>query len=118
MFCQETTEACLGREKPTSVGMEACQETTPCHEVTVTDLEKTEPKPGMMQSMGEHQEVPKEEAAVMPVGGLKKQRRDRNLAAGHRKKPKKKIQASFESRRRLTVAGRMMTRRAGVAWCR
>jgi hypothetical protein len=54
-------------------------ERTACHEAT-----ETEPDPGMMQSTEEHQEIPKEEAAVMPVGGLMKRRRDRNLAAGRR----------------------------------
>jgi hypothetical protein len=56
--------------------MKACQEATEAY------TEKTMPDPGMMQSIGEHQEVPKEEAAVMLVGGLRKQRRDRNLAGG------------------------------------
>jgi hypothetical protein len=61
--------------------------------------EKTEPDPEMMQSIGEHQEIPKEEAAVMPVGGLRKRRRDRNLTAGCRQKPKGRIQARRESRK-------------------
>jgi hypothetical protein len=72
----------------------------------------------MMQSIGEHQEVPKEEAAVMPVGGLRKRRRNRNLAAEHHQKPKGRIQASCESQKRLTVASRKMTRHARVAWRR
>jgi hypothetical protein len=63
----------------------------------------------------EHQEIPKEEAAVMPVGGLRKWRRDWNLAAGRRQKPKGRFQASCESRSRLTVAGKKMTRRATMA---
>jgi hypothetical protein len=49
----------------------------------------------MMQSIGEHQEVSKEEAAVMLVGGLRKWHRDRNLAAGCHHKPKGRIQASL-----------------------
>jgi hypothetical protein len=69
-----------------------------------------------MQSVEEHQEIPKEEDAVMPVGGLRKRRRDRNLAAGRLQKPKGRIQASCESRRRLTIAGEKMTRCATVAW--
>jgi hypothetical protein len=52
----------------------------------------------------------------MPVGGLRKRRRDRNLAAGLRQKPKWRIQASCESRSRLTVAGKKITRRGTVAW--
>jgi hypothetical protein len=89
--------------------LKAWQETTPCHEVTKADTDRTEPNPGMLQYVGEHQEVTKEEAAVMPVGGLRKRRRDRNLAAGRRQKPKGRIQASGESLKRLTVAGRKVT---------
>jgi hypothetical protein len=64
-----------------------------CRSETVASQEatKTEPDPGKMQFVEEHQEIPKEEAAVMPVRGLRKQRRDRNLAAGHRQKPKRRI---------------------------
>jgi hypothetical protein len=52
----------------------------------------------------------------MPVGGLKKRRRDRNLAAGRRQRPKRRIQASCESKRKLAAACRKITRRATVAW--
>jgi hypothetical protein len=34
------------------------------------------PDPGMMHSIGEGQDVPKREAAVMPVEGLRKRCRD------------------------------------------
>jgi hypothetical protein len=37
---------------------------------------------------------------------------------GRRQKPKGRIQATCESRKTLTVAGRRMTRCAGVAWLR
>jgi hypothetical protein len=47
---------------------------------------------------------------------MRKRRRDRNLGTGCRQKPKEKNQASCESRRRLTVAGKNMTNRATVAW--
>jgi hypothetical protein len=94
----------------------ACLETTAAQEATEADTEKTEPDPGMMQSVGEHQEVPKEDAAVMPVRGLRKRRRDRNLATGRCQKPKGRIRESCESRRRSTIAGRKMTRCATVAW--
>jgi hypothetical protein len=67
-----------------------------------------------MQSVEEHQEIPKEESAVMPVGGLRKRRRDRNLAAGRRQKPKGRFQETCESKR-LTIAAKI-TRRATVAW--
>jgi hypothetical protein len=61
-----------------------------CRSETAASQEDTEtkPDPGKMQSVEEHQEIPKEEAAAMPVGGLRKRRRDRNLAAGLRQKPK------------------------------
>jgi hypothetical protein len=47
---------------------------------------ETEPIPGMMQSIGEHQDIPKEEAAVIPVGEPRKWRRVCNLAAECRQK--------------------------------
>jgi hypothetical protein len=55
--------------------------------------------PEGMECESKHQEVPKEEVAVMPVRGLKKQCGERNLAAGRHQKPKGRIQASCESRR-------------------
>jgi hypothetical protein len=85
-------------------------ETTACHVAT-----KTEPDPGKLQFVEEHQEIPKEDAAVMPVRALRKLRRGRNLAAGRRQKPKGRIRASCESSRRLTVAGRKVSRRAEMA---
>jgi hypothetical protein len=90
--------------------------TTACQEVTGANPEKIEPNPGKMQSAEEHQEIPKEDAAVMPVGELRKRRRDRNLAAGRRQKPKRRIQVTCESWRRLIVSGKKITRRATVAW--
>jgi hypothetical protein len=92
--------------------LRTCQsETAASQEAT-----KTEPDPGKMQSVEEHLEIPKEDAVVMPVGEPRKRRRDRNLAAGRRQKPKRRIQASCKSRRKLTVAGKKITRRATVAW--
>jgi hypothetical protein len=87
---------------------------TACHEAKEANTEKTEPDPGTMQE--EHQEIPKEDAAVMQVRGLRKGRRDRNLAARRHQKPKGRIQASCESRRRLTVAGKKIAHHATVAW--
>jgi hypothetical protein len=95
--------------------LNACQETTTCHAVMKADAGRTEPDPRMMQSIGEHEEVRKEEAVVMQVEGLRKRYRDWNLAAGHRQKPKGRIQASCESQNRLTVAGRKVSRRIRVA---
>jgi hypothetical protein len=76
----------------------------------------TDPDPGMMQSTEEHQEIPKGEAAVMPVGEPRKRRRVRNLAAERRQKRKERIRRSCESKRRSTVACRKVSRRAKVAW--
>jgi hypothetical protein len=87
-----------------------------CHKETETYTEKIQPNPRMMQSVAEHQEVPKEEATVMLVRGLRKWHGDWNLATGRHQKPKGRIQANCESRKRLTVASRRMTRYAGVAW--
>jgi hypothetical protein len=80
------------------------------------DTEMAEPDPGMMQSTEEHQEIPKGEAAVMPVGEPRKRRRVRNLAAVRRQKQKERIRTSCESKRRSTVACRKVSRRAKVAW--
>jgi hypothetical protein len=46
------------------------EETTACNKAT-----ETKPDPGMMQSIEEHQEFPKEDTAVMPVRELRKRRR-------------------------------------------
>jgi hypothetical protein len=46
---------------------------------------KTDVKAGsdeMMQSAGRHQEVPREEAAVIPIRGQKRRHRGRKKAAG------------------------------------
>jgi hypothetical protein len=50
------------RDKRMEANRDDWKERTSCHEAT-----ETEPNPGMMQSIQEHQETPKEEAAVMPV---------------------------------------------------
>jgi hypothetical protein len=118
--CQEVTVANSEKMEPNLEEKETVLERheIPNEEVTVHSQEamKTEPDPGMMQSAEEHQEFPKEDAAVMPVRGLKKRRRDRNLAAGRRQKPKKRIRASCESKRRSAAACRKVSRRARVAW--
>jgi 1,6-anhydro-N-acetylmuramate kinase len=52
-------------------------------ELTET-IEKTltEPKDEMLQPAGEHQEVPREDALVIPVRGRKRRHRGRKKAAG------------------------------------
>jgi hypothetical protein len=67
-----------------------------------------------MQSVGEHQEVLKEEVSVMPVGGPKR-RRNRNLAAERRQKPKERTRGYCGSKKRVAIAGRKASRRAAVA---
>jgi hypothetical protein len=107
-------ETVVERQKIPNVEVEihslkACRgETAASQEAT-----ETEPDPGTMQSKEEHQEFPKEEATVMPIGGLRKRRWDRNVAAGRRQKPKGRIRASCESSRRLTL--RKVFCRAAVA---
>jgi hypothetical protein len=72
----------------------------------------------MMQSIEEHQENPRGEAAVMLVGGLRKRRRVRNLAAEHRQKAKERIWGYCGSRKGVIIAGRGMTCHARGAWRR
>jgi hypothetical protein len=108
----ETAEkTVLNRNKIPKEEVAVDSETAPSQEAT-----KTERDPEMMQSAEEHQEFPKEDAAVMPVGEPRKRRRDRNLAAGRRQKPKRSFQASCEYKKRSAAARRKMTRRATVAW--
>jgi hypothetical protein len=87
----------------------ACLETTACHKATETDTEKIEPDPGMIQSI-EYQEMPKGETAMMPVRGLKKRRRVRNLSAEHHQKLKERTRGYCGSWKRVTVASRKTTR--------
>jgi hypothetical protein len=115
--CQETTEPCLECEEPISADIKSCQETTACHEATEANMEKIQPDPGMMQSVDEQQEVPKEDAVVKPVRGRKKRHRDRKLIAGRREEPKKLTRGYCASRKRVTVASRRnVSRHARVEW--
>jgi hypothetical protein len=86
-------------------------ETTACNEAT-----ETNPDPGMMQSIEETREIPKGEAAVMPVGEPKKWRRVRNLTAECRHKIKEKTQGKNRSKRKSAAACRKVSRRTKVAW--
>jgi hypothetical protein len=61
----------------------------------------------MMQSIEDHQEFPKGEATVMPVGEPRKWRRVCKLAAEHRQKRKERTRGNRGSRRgQLPSAGR------------
>jgi hypothetical protein len=86
-------------------------ETTTCREVT-----ETVPEPGMMQSKEKHQEIPKEETAVMPVGEPRKRRRVCNLAAERRQKRKERTQGNCGSRRKSAATCRKVSHCAKVAW--
>jgi hypothetical protein len=112
-------------EKETSVQRQdipneevAVQSQKTCRSETAASQEYTEtkPDPGKMQCVEEHQVIPKDEGAMMPVGELRTRHRDWILALGRIQKPKRRIRASCESRRRLTVASKKITCRATVAW--
>jgi hypothetical protein len=80
------------------------------------DTEKTEPDPGMMQSTEEHQEIPKGEHAVMPVGELRKWRRVWSLAVEHHQKGKERTWGNRGSRRKSAAACSKVSHCARVAW--
>jgi hypothetical protein len=84
-------------------------------EGTKPDPEQTEPIPGMMQSVEEHQEVTKKEATVMPVGEPRKRRRNWNLAAERHQKLKERTRGYCGSQNQVTIADRKVSRRAAVA---
>jgi hypothetical protein len=62
----------------------------------------------------EQEDIPKEQAAVKPVGGLRKWHRGRNLGAERRQKTKDRIRVNCGSRRKLAAEGMKTTRRAKV----
>jgi hypothetical protein len=70
----------------------------------------------MMQSIKEHQEIPKEEAAVMPVIEPGKRRKVCNLAAERRQKRKERTRGNRGSRRKSAPACRKVSRLAKVSW--
>jgi hypothetical protein len=82
------------------------------------DTEKTEPDPGMMQSTEKHQEIPKGEAAVMPVGEPRKRRRVRSLAVERHQKQKERTRGNRGSRRKSAATCRKVSHCARVAWHR
>jgi hypothetical protein len=70
----------------------------------------------MMQSAEERQEVPMEDAAVIPVRGRKRRHRGRKQATGRREEPKELTRGDHGSRKMLAAACRKASRRATVAW--
>jgi hypothetical protein len=91
------------------------QETTACQNATEVDMEKNEPDPGMMQSAVEHQDIPTEDAAIMPVGEPRKQRSVRKLAMESHQKIKDRTLGNHEFKRKSPAACRMVSRHAAVA---
>jgi hypothetical protein len=77
-------------------------------------LKKTEATEEI-ETESEHQEVPKEEAALDTIGVMKERYRDRHLAVRRSGQPKKLTQGNGGSRKKLAAACRGMTRHAGVA---
>jgi hypothetical protein len=92
------------------------KETTACQEAMEACLDSKEPTSLEVVSEVEHEEVPKEEAAVKTVGALKKRHLDRHLAIGHRGQPKKQTQGNGGSWKKLAIICRKMTHQAGVTW--
>jgi hypothetical protein len=87
-----------------------------CEPVTLVTPQCYVTNAGMMQSVEKYQEVPKKETTDMPVGRLRKRRRDRTLAALRRQKAKGRSQSRCDSTKRVTVAGKKTSRSAKVAW--
>jgi hypothetical protein len=89
---------------------------THCEPVTFVTPQGNVTNAGMTQSVEKYQEVTKTETTDMPVGRLRKRRRDRNLAALRRQKAKGRSHSRCESTKRVTVAGEMTSGRGKVAW--
>jgi hypothetical protein len=90
---QEKIDTCIASRRDDQKETVSFQETTEAH------LECEEQTSVTMESEQEHQVAPKEDAAVIPVGGLRKWLMDRNLAAGRRQKAKGRIQKEIDCRR-------------------
>jgi hypothetical protein len=93
-------------------------ETSACRETTEERLvEKKPTSPDRKPEAAQKTEVPVDDSEVMPVGGPKKKRRkDRKLAAEHRRqKPKTSTRENCGSQKRLAVARRGTSHHAPVA---
>jgi hypothetical protein len=66
-------------------------------------------------NLRECQEIPKEDAALMSVGELRKRRRVRNLAADHHQKMEERTWGYCGSRRKSSAAYKRVYLRAKVA---
>jgi hypothetical protein len=72
--------------------------------------------PEEMQSVMEHQGIPKGKAAVVPVKGLRKRCKDGKLAREHHQRLKEGTRRCCGSRKRVTFAGKRTSRHATVSW--
>jgi hypothetical protein len=87
-----------------------------CQEKTEVRLEEEKPASRELKPAVADEEVPREDAAVMPVGGLRKQCRGQKQATGRREQPKKLHRGICGSREKLAAACRKMSHCATVAW--
>jgi hypothetical protein len=97
---------------------EDLKETMACQEKMEASLEEEEPASvDMTPDVAHEQEVPKEDAVEMPVGELRKRRRDqRLLAAGRRqKKEERNLDARRRGKQQKFVAARRGTTRCAEA---
>jgi hypothetical protein len=81
-----------------------------------TKRQKIELDPRMMQSAEEHQDIPSEDVAVMPVREPRKRCRGQKLTAGQRGEPKELTRGNCGSRRKLAAACMKVSRHTIVAW--
>jgi hypothetical protein len=94
--------------KPIKAGFD---DTTNCNRAT-----HTEPDPGMMQSIKEHLDIPKEDATVLPVGEPKRRHRVCNLAMERCQKRKERTWGYCGSRRKSEAACKRVSCCAKMAW--
>jgi hypothetical protein len=96
------------------------EEMMTCQETTEARLQGEPSSVDMTSEVAHEQEVPLEDAIVMPVGEPRKGLRDRrHLAAGSRqKKEQKRTQKKDVCQKNLVIAHRGTTRHAAVAWRR
>jgi hypothetical protein len=86
--------------------------------VTEADVEKIESNPGMMQSIGEHQEVPKVDALRKPDNGRKKHHKGQKQTAERCGELKELTRGDCGSWRKFAGACRKVSCHATVSWCK
>jgi hypothetical protein len=70
----------------------------------------------MLQSIEEHQKIPKKETAVMPGGGPRKRRRVCNLTTELRQRARERTRENNGSRRKSAATCKKVSRRAKLTW--